>query len=221
LFLDIADLMQALAAKRPIFHSEADFQHAFAWEIHQRLPAANVRLERPVMTDTGMVHLDLWASYEGQHIAVELKYKKHELITRWQGEHFVLANDGAQPLGRYDFIKDITRLERVVEHRQDVTGYAILLTNEPAYWTGGSVVLSSKRTPFDTAFRVAEGSTLPKQKVMAWGSGVSTGTIKGREPPLKLDSEYALHWAAYSQLPDVASYGQFRYLALTVTRPVT
>jgi hypothetical protein len=34
LSFDLPHLMDALAAQRPIFHSEADFQHALAWEIH-------------------------------------------------------------------------------------------------------------------------------------------------------------------------------------------
>ena len=219
MFLDIADLMQALAAQRPIFHSEADFQHAFAWEIHQRLPSADVRLERPFLTDRGIAHLDLWATYEGHHIAVELKYKKHGLTTQLDDEEFILAHDGAHLLGRYDFIKDITRLERVVRDRQDVTGYAIFLTNEPAYWTGGSVVLPGKRTPLDIAFRLADGRTLPSH--MAWDSRARPGMIKGKEPVLELTGTYALHWMDYSQLPDVASYARLRYLALTVTPSAT
>ncbi len=211
--------MQALAAQRPIFHSEADFQHAFAWEIHQRLPTANVRLERPLVTDSGMVHLDLWATYEGQHIAVELKYKKHGLTTEWCNEKFDLVNDGAADGGRYDFIKDITRLERVVKNRQTVTGYAILLTNETAYWTGQSAVLHGAKMPFDNAFRLAEGRTLPQQ--MAWDSAAGEGTIKDRKLVLELKGIYSLHWTDYAQLPDVLHYGRFRYLALTVTPSAT
>jgi hypothetical protein len=29
----LGEAMDALASKRPIFHSEADFQHALAWEL--------------------------------------------------------------------------------------------------------------------------------------------------------------------------------------------
>ena len=42
-------LMATLAAKRPAFASEADFQLALGWLIQERHPAARVRLEyRPV-----------------------------------------------------------------------------------------------------------------------------------------------------------------------------
>ena len=51
--------MQALAQRRAIFHSEADFQHAFAWEIRRLLPESDIRLELPVRTTSGAIHLDL------------------------------------------------------------------------------------------------------------------------------------------------------------------
>jgi hypothetical protein len=34
--LEISDVLSSLAKQRLVFHSEADFQHAFAWEIHAR-----------------------------------------------------------------------------------------------------------------------------------------------------------------------------------------
>ena len=40
--------MRELAQRRPIFHSEADFQHALAWEIHALHTDCQIRLERPV-----------------------------------------------------------------------------------------------------------------------------------------------------------------------------
>lgn len=43
--IDIATAISSLGRKRPIFHSEADLQHALAWEIHLALPDAAVRLE--------------------------------------------------------------------------------------------------------------------------------------------------------------------------------
>lgn len=46
--LDIEKCMKSLSEKRPIFHSEADFQFALAWEIQKEYPKANVRLEYPI-----------------------------------------------------------------------------------------------------------------------------------------------------------------------------
>jgi len=42
---EIEETMAALARVRPLFHSEADFQHAFAWQLHSADPDARIRLE--------------------------------------------------------------------------------------------------------------------------------------------------------------------------------
>lgn len=42
--LDVQAVMQSLSVKRPIFHSEADFQHALAWELQSEFPKASIRL---------------------------------------------------------------------------------------------------------------------------------------------------------------------------------
>ena len=56
--LDLLGAMRALASHRPVFHSEADFQHALAWQIHRMLPGAVIRLEyRPLPTEP--MYLDL------------------------------------------------------------------------------------------------------------------------------------------------------------------
>lgn len=33
MIFEVAEILSRLAKKRPIFHSEADFQHALAWEV--------------------------------------------------------------------------------------------------------------------------------------------------------------------------------------------
>ena len=38
--LKLDELIGRLAQTRPIFHSEADFQHSFAWEFHLCHPTA-------------------------------------------------------------------------------------------------------------------------------------------------------------------------------------
>jgi hypothetical protein len=45
--LDLHVVMQRLSAVRPVFHSEADFQHAFARTLWELDPDIRVRLEVP------------------------------------------------------------------------------------------------------------------------------------------------------------------------------
>lgn len=45
---DVEAVLRDLALKRPIFHSEADFQHAVAWEVHSMAGAfSEVGIQTP------------------------------------------------------------------------------------------------------------------------------------------------------------------------------
>jgi len=53
---DLVAALSALAERRPVFHSERDFQHSLAWQIQLSCPEAQIRLEpRPRRG----IHLDL------------------------------------------------------------------------------------------------------------------------------------------------------------------
>src|SRR5579863_7305468 len=108
----VESVINELRKSRPIFHSEADFQHALAWEIHSHFPSALVRLEIHPGRIGPREYLDIWVQHENITYAIELKYKTRKLDAIYNGEEFRLLNQGAQDIGRYDFIKDITRLER-------------------------------------------------------------------------------------------------------------
>lgn len=73
--LQLHNLMQNLARNRPVFHSEADFQHALAWEVHLQFPDALIRMERPVPSTLGVLYVDITVQVADQTFAFELKYK--------------------------------------------------------------------------------------------------------------------------------------------------
>lgn len=206
--IDVQELLFRLATERPIFHSEADFQHALAWAIHRQYPEAQVRLELPVASVSGAMHVDLWIGWPGKHVAVELKYKTRAMAVEYAGELFSLKGHSAQDLGRYDFLKDIVRLELLTASRPSLTGYAILLTNDSSYWSSPT----SGRT-VDAQFRLHQGRQCTG--TLSWGTGASPGTIRNRETPLCLDGAYHLAWQDYSRLP-VRSYAVFRALVVQV-----
>ena len=93
--LDIDGVMASLADTRTVFHSEADFQHALAWHIHQAMPESQIRLEVDVMqVEHGRRFLDVWLPVEG--IAIELKYKTRGLDVEQDGESFLRRDQSAQ-----------------------------------------------------------------------------------------------------------------------------
>ena len=209
---DIHAVMGQLAHRRPIFHSEADFQFALAWRIKETLPDCEIRLEyKPFPTDRERMHLDVWAPTEG--VAIELKYKTKTRSRgdpiEHDGEWFDLKEQSAQNHGRYDYIKDVQRLERVVADLKEAsTGFAVLLTNDSGYWNRG------RGRAIDDAFRLHEGRRLAGR--MEWAKRASAGSIKGREEPLELRGSYDLRWHDYSKLTGAGADVWFRYLAIEV-----
>ena len=71
--VEVRELLSRLARVRPVFHSEADFQHAFAWEVHRLDPLMQVRLEVQLQTKK-YLDLLLWRSDINRFTAIELKY---------------------------------------------------------------------------------------------------------------------------------------------------
>lgn len=203
--LELHFILASLASRRPVFHSEADFQHALAWELHQHDRAANVRLEKRV---SARVHLDLLVQSLSGELAIELKYKTRAIKLVHGDEQYELLDQSAQDIGRHDFIKDIRRLEDYVEGHAGAVGYAVLLTNDRTYWSE-----SKRPNSVDAAFRLQEGRVV--QGAVTWGSNASAGTKLKREVPITLRGEYPISWRDYS------SHGeghdkQFRYVAVRV-----
>lgn len=154
------------------------------------------------------VYLDIWAACKDTILAIELKYKTRGFHVEVGGEAFRLLDQSAQDLARYDFLKDIHRLERIVSSMNDVVGYAIFLTNDSAYWKS-----PRNRGTVDADFRIHQGRVLNGN--LRWGSGASKGTMRSREEVILLKGVYGLNWQDYSE-PDKASYGKFRYLLVKI-----
>ena len=207
---DFHYLLSALAQVRPVFHSEADFQHALAWQIQQTNPQASIRLELPVRASgSKTVHLDLLVYCDQQRHAIELKYKTAALLANASGEQYSLAGQSAQDTGRYDFLKDIMRLEQYVASNADAVGYAVLLSNDGLYWG------DSQRPRTSTQFSIHEERVITGQ--LHWEAHASAGSKKGREAPIQCRSSYTCTWNDYSQV-DGTGAKQFKYLLLTVQR---
>ena len=227
----IHDLMRELGkpGRRPVFHSEADFQHELAWQLYKKGHA--VRLEYPyphnqvkassrlspeqskVQENNKREYMDIWLPNE--RIAIELKYRKAKVKKakvggeiEWMGETFLMKNQSAADIGRYNFLADLGRLERFSQWE---IGYAILLTNDPSYWNE-----PRNEGNIDECFQLHEGRGEIKGK-LKWKR--DTGTGAGRSP-IGLSSSYLPKWKCYSKF-DVEKNGKFQYLAFQVLKPAT
>ncbi len=190
--VDAAALLRGLAAQRPVFHSEADFQFAFAWEAKQRDPELKVRLETHPEPNVRL-DLELIRASTRRGVAVELKYMTRRWTGDDRGESFALKNHGASDLRGYDVIKDIHRVERFTSVRPGWSGVVVALTNDSAYWRPRA----EQRGTNADAFRLGEGTLLEGSR--AWGPNTG-GTSRGREAALELRGSYPLTWIDYSCL---------------------
>jgi len=197
-------LLAGLAETRPVFHSEADFQFALAWRLREET-GQEVRLEY-LATPGERMYLDIWLPET--NVAIELKYWTRKLNVEVSREKFALKDQAAQDLGRYDFLKDIRRIEKTGR------GFAVALTNDRTYWNQ-----ARKEDTVDAAFRLHEGRHLPAATPLWWSPKASEGTRKGRNEPICLCDSYCLKWRDYGPpLPEADKCNQFRYLAVEIGR---
>ena len=204
--VDVVGALSDLAARRPVFHSERDFQHALAWQIQLNYPLAEIRLEtRPRRS----VHLDMLIRLDGTRTVVELKYLVAALHATIGAESFDLPHQSANDIRRHEIIKDITRIEAALADGHADNGCVVVLTNDRSYWQP-----ATRADTIDAAFRLHEGRIL--EGTVAWGIRAGPGTTTGRDAPLLLADRYTCHWRNYSQVTLTNGRStQFRYLLIT------
>jgi hypothetical protein len=206
--LDLDRVLEALSRKRSVFHSEADFQHALAVAIHDQEPRLNIRLEIPQGQGIALDML-LIDPASGERFALELKYR----TTKWTGEvddeEYRLKSHGADDIGSYDVLKDLMRVEALVDGGWAHAGAVVFITNDPIYWNRHPQ--RARRTNAHE-FRVYEGLEL--SGVRSWGPDTG-GSSRGREAPVVIRGTYRTDWLPFSRLP--GAKGEFRVLHFHVT----
>ena len=206
----VAKCLEGLARERPIFHSEADFQHAFAWHIRKTTPVRQVRLEfKPFHCKN--LYLDIWLP--DINVAIELKYKTRKLKQAHGGEFFRLREQSAQDCGRYDFLQDVSRLERLVKHTSSPTnvGLAVFLTNDSLYWRD-----PRSQETIDCNFRIHEGRKINGN--LEWHKPFPEWKPPNRKEPILLSGTYGLNWRDYHSF-GTGKADLFRYLLVKVVPP--
>ena len=197
--LPIRTLMRRLARNRPAFHSEADFQLAFGRALEQEFWDYRVRLEYRIdPSERRRVDITIF----DKKIVFELKYRTRGAQLEHLNERFSLPHQGAYPATRFEFLKDIDRIEAWRRDGKIRSGYAIFLTNDYLFWkpkTSGESV--------DAQFLLHDGAVL--EGLMGWSE---ESVRKDREDTVRLDGTHRLKWEDYSE----PSTTRFRYLAVEI-----
>ena len=197
--LSVHSLMRRLARNRLAFNSEADFQLAFARALEQEFWDYRVRLEHRIdpsirrRVDVTILDIDT---------VFELKYRTRGVQLEHLNERISLPHQGAYPATRFQFLKDIGRIEAWHRDEKIRRGYAIFLTNDYLFWRP-----KNSRISVDAQFLLHDGAVL--EGLMGWSE---KSVRKDRKSTVRLDGKYRLIWEDYSEPPNTC----FRYLAVEV-----
>lgn len=191
--------MKILAERRPVFHSEADFQFAFS-QIMANEGVDRIRLERRVKLEGRRVmQLDITGYLEGNPIVLELKYPKDGYVGTVPTEGF--DEDFTLSVGEPGLVyiwKDVERIEALVDSGLFTDGAAITLTNFKLW-------REKLRQNQLQDFMLNEGRTVNAGSTLEIPVG-TTWAVEGIR--ISLASSYTCAWHPYS-----APHGtEFQYL---------
>jgi len=206
--IDVAKVIDSLSRRRKIFHSKNDFQNGIAREI-ERTYNTGVCIDYRHSAMTDRTRLEIWLPVE--KVALKIRYRTRAISCRINGEDFELRNHSAQDQGRYSYIADIERLEKLQLSGEISEGYAMLLTNDHLYWS------KPKKKGIDSEFKLHEFDENNARRsitgVLNWNPDAGDGSTAGYDKEIDLKNEYALNWSSYSELADDSGQRhQFKYL---------
>lgn len=202
----LQECLKELAGKRPIFHSEADFQFALAWKIKELCNVKDVRLEYPFPRNNETWYVDIVVIlHDRTMVPIELKYKRAKLPDfkiEQDGytETFDLKNHVARDFGRYDCLKDLYRVERIVESGKEnwaSEGYVVWLTNDKNYWE--ETKSGARDKDFSLHNRTIE--KCEKDNGLKWNlsdQDLEKKVGKGRVDSIEFRQQHTIKWEHYS-----------------------
>jgi hypothetical protein len=197
--VDADDVMDRLSTRRTVFHSEADFQHAFGQVLHDIAPELQVRLE---VRQENAEYLDLLCFGAHGRTAIEFKYA----TATWIGmdgltdEIFRLRSHAATDLMRRNFVFDVARLERFCEAAPGTNGLAIFLTNESNLWREPA---PTRQRTHDHEYRIHQGAEL--SGTLKWLNDMYPANTR------HLRGSFSIDWRRFSELP--GKNGDFKWAA--------
>lgn len=213
-------VLRELSKRRPIFHSEADFQHELALELNRS--GWECRLEVPITIkvkgEKAKAEVDLLARSNKAETfyAIELKYVSAKLKASYREESFDLSQNWGVNLSRFDCLADWQRLASIVDSGSAQAGFAVFMTNYEDAWTRD--LAKAKNPPMAREMSIHEGRNFRKGDALDWHPQTpSVGAVsKKRLPPYSpiiCPASVSCVWTDYSH-ERAEKNGQFRYLLL-------
>lgn len=223
------DVVQFLSGESVLFSNESDLQlrlscylkhsgHYDRVEVEYYVPFQELQRLNPSLTTTNFpwdsdLYIDIVVEKDGQFVPIELKYPTKDIKGSFSrfgvavtAKVPMLKNQGAQDIVRYNYWKDVRRIEALRQAYPEtiVGGLAVMVTNDSSYQnnpTNPNVGYAN--------FSIKNGRTVrqPQNRNMWWQNGVSVAT---GHPAFQIDGSYKLDW---KPMPKMSG---FRYLVLDV-----
>ena len=209
------DVKQFLDTNKELLFNERDLQMHLATYLRQTNHYDDVDVEYYVPLSelenyiwNNELRIDVLVRKGDEYLPIELKYKTKSVKKRIPrfGEQVsedveVMKNQGAQDLGKYDFWKDVRRIEIVRKRFKAIkNGLAVFVTNDPAYLQSGRDLSNHIK------FSMTEGA---HGKEKHWLDKDST--CCKTHPDFNVDQEYIIHWESKT-IEDINIY----YTLLTI-----
>lgn len=210
-----ADIRSFIGQQQELLFNELDFQIQLALYLRASGRYDDVDVEYslpqsalPEYDWKSNLRVDLVVSRNGEYCPVELKLPTRRVtktILRFGEmvpEAIVMKNQGAQDIVRYNFWKDVRRVEVLRSRFEAIKGgIAVIMTNDPSYVR--PVHPQSACAPFSTAEGMVVGPG-----AIDWQNMPS---VRVNHKPFSLDGKYAIHWDK-TTIDDI----EFNYCILTI-----
>lgn len=197
-----SDIEAFLESRKEIFANERDLQMHLALYLERSNNYDNVEVEyyvpkselSPEYIWNSEMKVDIVVCKDGKFVPIELKYKTKEIkngsLYRF-GEDCkgiqIVKNQAAQNISKYDFWKDVRRLEILKKKFKNIHGgICLFLTNDSSYQNQTSE--NAKCKNFSIAPFLCHG------KEMNW-----QGDAPKSRPNFSLNREYYTRWVDYSE----------------------
>lgn len=184
-----------------------------AAETNPRTPIVFDKKDKSTFPWKEDLFIDIVVEKAGKFAAVELKYatalldpqtvdKKASTVTVFGKKTpinmvDVIKKTGAYDNKRYDYWKDVRRIEALTRFQNVAGGIALMVTNDSIYWT----TPKDNEKPDYAAFSMREAKTMEPGK-LDW-KRKNTTTSKKTRHAFHLDGSYYCHWEK-TQIPALA-----------------
>lgn len=215
--LDSLKEIMAGIDKNIIFYNEEQFQFDLATKFKMAFPKYDVLFEiktNDQIEDSAYIDLTIYDNNDNSYYCAELKYKKsNKYVYETKYGEIILPDDKAQDIGRYLFLYDVSRVEKLVanklkpiqcdrNYKKCVGGCAIMLTNDDNYWRCPAK-MSGKLSKYD-AFKIRHGDNKLANTVYGWAKDSSALGKKNLKNPIIFSSNHEIEWSE--------EHNHFRYL---------